>query len=195
MQHQPAICVFCASSTQLSPIYTEAAERLAQVLVDNGYAIKYGGGAVGLMGALANKALSLDGNVIGVIPRFMVEVEWQHPLVETMLVTQTMHERKRELINQVDAVVALPGSSGTLEELVEVISMKKLGLFTKPIIIVNTNGFYDSLLCLMERMVDENFMHRSHLNAFMVVDVPEQVPDAIKYPPVWPENAIQTASV
>jgi uncharacterized protein (TIGR00730 family) len=195
MQQQPTICVFCASSTQLAPIYIDAAQQLAQVLVGNGYAIKYGGGAVGLMGALADKALLLDGKVIGVIPRFMVEVEWQHPHVETMMVTQTMHERKRELINHIDAVVALPGSSGTLEELVEVISMKKLGLFTKPIIIVNTNGFYDSLLNLMHRMVDENFMHRSHLNAFTVVDEPDQVPDAISNPPLWPENAIKTASV
>jgi uncharacterized protein (TIGR00730 family) len=189
------ITVFCASSTQVAPLYFDAAERLATLLVLNGIAIKYGGGAVGLMGALANKALSLNGHVMGVIPKFMVEVEWQHPLVENMLITQTMHERKRELTTNVDAVVALPGSSGTLEELIEVISMKKLGLFPMPIIIVNTNGFYDALLTFLERMVHENFMHKTNLSAFVVVSQPEDVLAAVANSPQWTDDVLEKAAI
>ena len=189
------VTVFCASSTQIPTIYIEAAEMLAQHLVEHGYELKYGGGAVGLMGALANKVLSLNGKIHGVIPRFMVEVEWQHPQVQSMMVTETMHQRKYALVQGVSAVVALPGSSGTLEELVEVISMKKLGLFTKPIVIVNTNGFYDPFVQLLERMADENFMKREHLGAFTVVSDPQQVASAIANSPQWPVNALANAAV
>ena len=192
---QPVVTVFCASSTQVAPVYISDAELLAQQLVEGGFAVKYGGGAVGLMGALENKVLSLNGQIIGVIPKFMVEVEWQHPLVGNMLVTDTMHQRKHVLVQNVEAVVALPGSSGTLEELVEVISMKKLGLFTKPIIIVNTNGFYDPLVLFMQRMAQENFMRREHLATFTVVEHAGQVVKALRDEPEWPPNAILLASV
>ncbi|MFT3737268.1 MAG: TIGR00730 family Rossman fold protein [Breznakibacter sp.] len=195
MKEPAVVTVFCASSTQISKIYIEAAESLAQHLVDEGYAIKYGGGAVGLMGALANKVLSLNGKIHGVIPKFMVEVEWQHPHVQSMLVTETMHQRKQALVQNVSAVVALPGSSGTLEELAEVISMKKLGLFSKPIIIVNTNNFYDPFVQLMEKMANENFMKHEHLRAFSVVNDPREVCNIIASSPEWPIDAPVNAAV
>jgi len=182
---QPVVCVFCASSTQVAQSYFDAAENLAKELINSGYAIKYGGGAVGLMGAVANQALAMQGRVIGIIPQFMVDVEWQHPDVEEMHVVETMHQRKQQLIDNVDAVVALPGSSGTLEELMEVISMKKLGLFTKPVVIVNTNGFYDSLIDLFKRMADERFLHETHLDTFTVINHPHEIVDAIRQSPQW----------
>jgi uncharacterized protein (TIGR00730 family) len=195
MNQQPVITVFCASSTLVDDIYFADAEVLAAQLVGNGYAIKYGGGAVGLMGALANKALALGGKVIGVIPEFMVEAEWQHPNVECMMITQTMHQRKAELTSNIDAVVALPGSSGTLEELMEVISMKKLGLFPKPIILVNINGFYDPLIELMQRMASQRFMRKEHLQLFQVVNSSNEVVCALTSVPQWPVDAIQFAAV
>jgi len=192
---QPVVCVFCASSTLVAQSYFDAAENLAKELINSGYAIKYGGGAVGLMGAVANQALAMQGRVIGIIPQFMVDVEWQHPHVEEMHVVETMHQRKQQLIDNVDAVVALPGSSGTLEELIEVISMKKLGLFTKPVVIVNTNGFYDSLIDLFKRMADERFLHEAHLDTFTVINHPHEIVDAIRQSPQWRDDAITFATL
>jgi uncharacterized protein (TIGR00730 family) len=195
IQHQPVVCIFCASSTQVPQCYFDAATELAHQLITNGYAIKYGGGAVGLMGAIANKVLELKGRIIGVIPEFMVEVEWQHPQVEEMQVVTSMHERKKLLVENVDAVIALPGSSGTLEELIEVISMKKLGLFNRPVIIVNTNGFYDTLIEFFNRMVNENFLRQEHLDTFTVVSHPHQVIEAIRQAARYNDKAIQLASI
>ena len=145
------VCVYCASSTRIDDKYIKVAEELAEELVNAGYGVVYGGGEVGLMGALANKVLALKGEIKGVIPNFMIEVEWAHKGVERMITVDTMSERKSKLIDGVFAVIALPGSTGTLDELIDVLSLKKLGLFTKPVIIVNSFGFYDSLFILLTK--------------------------------------------
>jgi hypothetical protein len=189
------VCVFCASSRKADDSYVVAATTLAKLLVERGYTIKYGGGEVGLMGVLADTAIEHQGHVIGIIPKFMVEVEWQHKGVEQMVLVDTMAERKKLLVEDTDAVIALPGSTGTLEELVEVMSMKKLGGYTKPIIIVNTNGFYNHLIALLERMASEQFMRHEHLSIYTVVDTPEQAIDAIEEIPHWTADAISFAAV
>lgn len=189
------VCVFCASSRKADDSYVAAATTLAKLLVKHGYTIKYGGGEVGLMGVLADTAIEHQGHVIGIIPKFMVEVEWQHKGVEQMVLVDTMAERKKLLVEDTDAVIALPGSTGTLEELVEVMSMKKLGGYTKPIIIVNTNGFYNHLIALLERMASEQFMRHEHLSIYTVVDTPEQAIDAIEEIPHWTADAISFAAV
>lgn len=175
----PTVCVFCASSTRVSAEYTHAAQTLANILVNNGFGIRYGGGSVGLMGAIADTVLSRGGLITGIIPEFMVEREWQHPLVTNMMVVETMAERKKLLIEGVAAIVTLPGSTGTLEELIEVISLKKLGQIDTPIIIINTKGFFNPLLEMLRRMVDEQFMPASDLTLYTVIDHPEQIIDAM----------------
>jgi len=190
-----SITVFCASSRMIDSKYFEAARQLAEVLTQNNITAVYGGGAVGLMGALADYMLRNGGNITGVIPQFMLKVEWGHPEVKNMIVTKDMHERKQLLIDHADAVVALPGGSGTLEELLEVISLKRLGKFLKPIIIINTAGFYDPLVELLNKMVEENFMRPDHLKMWKVISHPSELIEAIRRSEAWDENAINTAGV
>ena len=189
------ITVYCASSRMVDVKYFEAARQLAEVLTKNNITAVYGGGAVGLMGILADYMLENGGDIEGVIPHFMMKVEWNHPGVTKMVVTKDMHERKELLIREADAVVALPGGSGTLEELMEVISLKRLGKFLKPIIIVNTDGFYDALILLLKKMVEENFMRSEHLKMWKVIEHPYQLIEAIEKSENWDENAIDIAGV
>jgi uncharacterized protein (TIGR00730 family) len=189
------ITVFCASSRMIHATYFEAARQLAEVLTKNGITAVYGGGSVGLMGALADFMIENGGSIVGIIPQFMMKVEWGHPGVKKMIITRDMHERKKLLIDDVDAVVALPGGSGTLEELLEVISLKRLGKFLKPIIIINTAGFYDPLVILLNKMVEENFMRQDHLKMWKIINNPSELLDAIQSSETWDENAINTAGV
>ncbi len=189
------VCVFCASSTKADEIYIKEAKRLGEILAEKKVAMNYGGGAVGLMGAIADSMLENKGVVTGIIPGFMVEVEWEHKKVKDMVHVQTMAERKERLVSDVDAVVTLPGSTGTLEELFDVLSAKKLGLFTKPVVLVNTNGFFTPLLEMLNKIVEENFMHTEHLKIFTVVDSVEEVLPAILQSEPWSEDALKYSAV
>ncbi|MDD2279383.1 MAG: TIGR00730 family Rossman fold protein [Bacteroidales bacterium] len=189
------VCVFCASSAKISKKYFDQTELVAQELVNAGSSIVYGGGSVGLMGCLADKALSLGGEVIGILPRFMDKVEWGHKGLSKMVLVKDMRERKKQLINNVDAVIALPGGCGTLEELMEVYTLKRLGKFTKPIIVLNTDGFYNHLEMLIEKMIDENFMRPEHRQIWQLVNSPSDIIPAIISAPLWDESAIKFAAV
>lgn len=189
------VCVFCASSAKVDKIYFDQTQVLAKLLVDSGATIVYGGGSVGLMGCLADTALEKGGKVIGVLPRFMDKVEWGHKSLSQMLLVRDMRERKRLMIKNVDAVIALPGGCGTLEELMEVFTLKRLGKFTKPIVVLNTNGFYTHLELLIEKMVDERFLRHEHNEIWQLVSKPEEVIPAIKSAPSWDSSAINFAVV
>ena len=189
------VCVFCASSRKVDQKYFNIAERVAHILVDNNITTVYGGGAVGLMGRLADTAMKKDGEVIGIIPSFMIDVEWGHKNITELVLVEDMHERKKKLIEDVDAVVILPGGSGTLEEAMEVITLKRLGKFTKPVIFINTDGFYDSLFQLFDKMIEERFMREEHRNQWTTIIEPEDLISAIKASPVWDESAIKIAAV
>ncbi len=189
------VCVFCASSAKIDQTYIDDAVVLAEDLVKNGYGLKYGGGAVGLMGAVANKFLELGGKVTGVIPYFMVEVEWEHKGVTNMIHVETMAQRKEIMIKDVEAIVVMPGSTGTLEELFEVLSLKKLGQFTQPVILVNTNGFFNPLLEMLHKMIDEKFMRKEHAELWHVVDSAQDVSTTISNLPKWDDDAIRFAAV
>ncbi len=189
------VCIYCASSTSIPERYIKVAEELAEELVKANYGVVYGGGEVGLMGALANKVLSLNGDIKGVIPHFMIEVEWAHKGVENMITVNTMSERKSRLIEGVSAVIALPGSTGTLDELADVISLKKLGLFTNPIIIINSYGFYDSLFALFNKMIDEKFMRAEHNQLWTEVKDVRSIINAISTAPKWDKDAINIAAL
>lgn len=189
------VCVFCASSAKVDKLYFDQTTLVANELVKAGTTIVYGGGSVGLMGCLADTALSLNGKVIGVLPRFMDKVEWGHKSLSQMILVKDMRERKKLLIKDVDAVIALPGGCGTLEELMEVYTLKRLGKFTKPIIVLNTNGFYTHLELLIEKMIDERFMRPEHRQIWQMVTKPEDIIPAIQNAPSWDESAIKFAAV
>lgn len=188
-------CVYCSSSTQADAMYHDAAERLGRTLAQRNVTITYGAGAAGSMGRLADGALAEGGKVIGVIPRFMKDLEWYHKGISELRLVDDLHDRKRELIAGADAVVALPGGSGTLDELVEAISLKRLGTFLGPIVMVNTRGFFDPCIELLDRCIEERFMHPRHRDMWQVVDEPEQVIEAFESAPAWSAAAVEFAAV
>jgi uncharacterized protein (TIGR00730 family) len=189
------ICVYCASSAKIDEIYFEATERLAKILVNSKVQVIYGGGGHGLMGKLADTVLAHGGQIKGIMPQFMNEVEWAHKSVTDFEFTKTMHERKAKFLENIDALIALPGGTGTLEELLEAITLKRLGQFTKPIIILNTNGYYDPLIQMLERCVEEKFLRPIHAEMWTFVHQPEEVMSAINQSMEWDENAISFAAV
>jgi len=189
------ICVYCASSQMCDAAYHAAAARLGELLAEAGHCIVYGGGAVGLMGSLANGALARGGKVIGIIPRFMTDVEWQHPGIENLEVVEDMRERKHRLLTGSDAVVAMPGGCGTLEELFEAVTLKRLGLYFNPIVLLNTRNFYAPLQAFMTQIVDQRFMNPEHAAMWSLVDAPEDVLPRILATGKWREDARDYAVV
>lgn len=179
------VAVYCASSRRCDSVYRDAARLLGAELAARGIAIVYGGGAGGLMGALADGALAEGGRVTGVIPRFMDDLEWGHRGITELVVVDDMHQRKRTMLERADAVVALPGGCGTLEELFEAMAWKRLGLYLGPIVIVNTCGFYNECVHLLDRCLDEGFMDQRHRSMWTVVSEPRDVIGAISASPRW----------
>ncbi len=189
------VTVYCASSPGVPLHYFEAAEKMTELLVSEGYGLLYGGGATGLMGCVADTALRMNGRIKGIIPHFMIEVEWEHKGVTDMVHVDTMHQRKALLITNTSAVVVLPGGTGTLEELYEVVSLKKLGQFPHPIVLLNTGGYFDPLLEMAQKMADENFMRPEHLAIWDVPDTPEGVLAAIRNHRPWGPEVIDFAAI
>lgn len=189
------ICVYCASSSQVKTSYFTATARLGKILADANLSIVYGGGSMGLMGRLADSTLEAGGKITGIIPRFMCDVEWNHTKLTELILVDTMHERKEKMAMMADAIIALPGGCGTLEELLEVITWKRLGIFTKPIVIVNIEGYYDALIEMLNRAADEHFMRDEHRRMWEVVETPEEVLNAIENSQVWDANARSFAAL
>ena len=169
------ICVFCGSRSDVSPRYRDAATRLGTLLGTAGIDLVYGGGRIGLMGLLADAALAAEGRVIGVIPRFLDELEVAHDGLQELVVTETMHERKRYMYDRSDAFVSLPGGLGTFDETIEVITHIQLGLLSKPIVLVDIDGYWQPLLDLVRHGFASGFIAEQHLGILEVVDRPEQV--------------------
>jgi hypothetical protein len=180
------ICVYCASSSSCDPSYHAAAHELGRILAQAGITLVYGGGSKGSMGHLADGALAMGGRVIGVIPQFMSDLEWAHRGLSELVLTRDMHERKRLMIEEVDAVVALPGGCGTFEELFEAMAWKRLGIYGGPIVIVNTHDFYRPCIELLEKSIAERFMDERHRAMWRVVDRTVDVLEAIHRSPSWP---------
>ena len=189
------VTVYCASSTQADPCYQDAAERLGRTLARKGMTIIYGAGGVGSMGRLADGSLAEGGRVVGVIPRFMQKLEWYHRGIDELRLVDDLHERKKVLLTEAEAIVALPGGSGTLDELIEAISLKRLGSFLGPIVMVNTRGFFDPCVTLLERCIEERFMDPRHRAMWQIVAEPEEVIRAFESAPVWSAGAIEFAAL
>lgn len=191
----PEVCVFAASSRLPDPDYFEAAFDLGRVLARAGYGIRYGAGSVGLMGALADGALEAGGRVTGVIPRFMVELEWARPGLTETIVTETMAQRKALMMEGTSAVVALPGGMGTFEELFEAVTLKQLGLYLAPIVLVDTRGYYRPLEAAVEHAIREGFVGGHHRALLSRVATPAEVPEAIRTAPAWSADMRKVAQL
>jgi uncharacterized protein (TIGR00730 family) len=180
-----SVCVYCASSRVCDQVYFQAADLLGRELARNGIGLIYGGGGGGLMGCLADAVLREGGKVTGILPMFMDEMEWGHSRLTELILVSDMHERKRAMLDRADAVVALPGGCGTLEELFEAVAWKRLGLYLGPIALVNVRGFFDPCISLLDRCVEERFMDERHRSMWTVVDKPEAVVQALRNAPEW----------
>ena len=166
------VCVFCASSANIDERYLADARELGNLLAQGGWRCVNGGGAVGLMGAVTDGTLDAGGEVTGVIPKFMVDNGWCYDRLMDVVVTADMHQRKQMMSNMADAVIALPGGVGTIEELLETLTWRQLGLVKVPIIILNTLGYYDLLLAMLRHAIDEGFMKPSHGQLWQVAATP-----------------------
>ncbi len=189
------VTVYASSSNALADSYYDAASRLGSILGNAGFEIAYGGGGVGLMRAMADSALEAGAHVHGVIPGFLNTVEHGHKNLSKLEVVDDMRERKHRMLIDSGAVISLPGGSGTFEEVFEVLTMKRLGKFLGPIILVNTNNYYDRLVNFLEHSVSESFMSRLHLEMWSVIDEPEQVLDALSSAKTWSSDAFKFAAV
>ena len=180
-----SVCVYSASSTKINPVYFKAAEELGSLLAEHHIRLINGAGSIGLMCAVADAVLKNGGEVTGVIPRFMVEQNWHHTGLTELIEVESMHERKQKMANLSDGIVALPGGCGTLEELLEIITWKQLGLYLNPIVILNVNGFFDPLLEMLGKAIDENFMRQQHGDIWKVAQTPEEALRLLYETPVW----------
>lgn len=189
------VCVYCASSTQIEPVYFESASKLGHLLAERNINLINGAGKTGLMRASSDAALKAGGTVTGVIPQFMVEKGWHYEQLTELMITQTMHERKHLMATMADGVIALPGGCGTMEELMEIITWKQLGLFFKPIIILNINGFYNSLLAMFKNAIDANFMRPEHEKIWHVATTPEEAVNMLYTIPDWNKDIQKRTTV
>ncbi len=183
-----SICVYCGSSTGLSPSYTQAAAECGRALAARDITLVFGGGNIGLMGVLADAALAAGGHVIGVIPHALVRRELAHRGLTQLITVSSMHERKQKMADLSDAFMALPGGIGTMDELFEILTWLQLGIHSKPVGLLNTSGFYARLLDFLSHMHDEQFLRNGQLDLLLVDDdlellldkMAEYVPNHIK---------------
>lgn len=180
-----AVCVYSASSTKIDSVYFETAHELGTLLAQNGIRVVNGAGNMGLMAAVSDAALAAGGKVTGVIPHFMVEQNWHHTGLSELIEVNTMHERKQKMAALSDAVITLPGGCGTLEELLEIITWKQLGLYLNPIVILNVKGYYNPLLEMFARATEEHFMGVRHMDIWRVANTPEEAITQIQTTPIW----------
>ena len=168
-----SVCVFCGSRNGQSPEFLQAAQGLGQGLAERNWRLVYGAGDVGLMGAVARAAAEAGGNTFGVIPDHLMQREVGKSDLTSFIVTENMHERKKVMFMNCDSIVLLPGGAGSLDEFFEVLTWRQLGKHAKPIVVINTDGYWDKLVALIEHIVEQDFASASLLEFFTVVgDVP-----------------------
>lgn len=178
-----SLCVYCGSSNQVDPAHLEGARGLGALAARRGVEIVFGGGHVGLMGALADGALEAGGRVTGIIPKHLEAREVGHEGVSEMIVVDSMHTRKRRMFERSDAFCILPGGLGTLDETFEIITWKQLSLHDKPIVLVNLAGYWDPLLKMFEHQIEAGYLRPRHSRLFHVVERIESVFDALEAAP------------
>jgi uncharacterized protein (TIGR00730 family) len=195
MNNITSVCVYSASSTKIDQTYFNAATELGQLLAKKEIRLINGAGSIGLMRAVADASLQAGGKVTGVIPRFMVEQNWHHKGLTKLVEVDSMHERKQLMADLSDGIIALPGGCGTLEELLEIITWKQLGLYFNPIVILNVNNFFDPLLAQLNEAVEQNFMRPQHAAIWNVAQTPEEAVDLLFSTPKWDKEIRKFAAI
>lgn len=189
------ITVYSASSGQVPDKYIFAARELGRLMAEGGHTLINGAGRTGLMGACTDACLSAGGQAVGVIPQFMVEQGWQHTGMTRLEITPDMHRRKEIMAEMSDACIALPGGVGTLEELLEIITWKQLGLYLKPIVILNTDGYFNPLLQQLQRAISERFMREQHAAIWHVANTPAEAIELALTTPLWDKSIRKFAAL
>ena len=190
------ICVFCGSHFGKDPAYRSAATELGERMVERGLGLVYGGGDVGLMGVVADTVMTAGGEVIGVIPRSLRDREVAHDGISDLQVVDSMHERKRLMYAQAEAVLALPGGIGTLDELFEAMTWNQLGIHLKPAGLLNVGGYFDPMVEMLDRAFDQGFIGRSYRDFMLVESTVDGMLDALAaYRPPWGEVWKRPSSV
>lgn len=189
------VCVFASSSSKVNSEYASAAVRLGTLLAEAGIGVVYGGGGIGLMASLADAVIKNHGTITGVIPSFMKNAGWDHKEVTDMIITNDMGERKKTMFDMSGGIVALPGGIGTLEELAEALTLKQLGLFRGPVIMLNTLGFYDPLVEFLEHMVSGNFLRFEHKGMWKIANTPEDVIIMLSGEHDWTADPLSIAKI
>lgn len=190
-----SVCVYAASSKKIPEIYFQMAHELGELLAIHHIRLVNGAGRQGLMGECADACLAHGGKVTGVIPTFMIEQGWQHTGLTELIETKDIHTRKETMARLSDGVIALPGGCGTMEELLEIITWKQLGLYLNPIIILNVDGFYNHLLEQLQLAADENFMRSEHLNIWQVASTPSEAVNLLFTTPIWNKEIRKFAAI
>jgi len=175
-----AVCVFCGASNNVPSHFLDIGKTFGNMLVQNNIQLVYGGGDCGIMGAVANSVLKAKGYVTGVFPRSLKDLESEHASLSEIIMVESMHERKRIMFERSDAIVVLPGGFGTMDEMFEIITWKQLRFHQKKIIILNHKGYWDTLIHLMNNIIDVGFAREEVRSFYQVVDTPEGVIDALK---------------
>jgi uncharacterized protein (TIGR00730 family) len=173
------ICVFCGSSPGYNSVYASAARELGTRIAEGKHKLIYGGGNIGLMGIVADAVLEKQGEVIGIIPKFLMDKEVGHLGLTSLEIVSSMHDRKKRMADLADAFIAIPGGWGTLEEIAEILTWKQLGLITQPVAMLNVNGFFDPLLQQMKAMVDEGFLREQNFLSIKTSDSAAEVLSAL----------------
>ncbi len=189
------VAVYCASSTQLRPEYYDEAREVGRLLGERGATVINGAGNMGLMKATSEGCLGAGGKVTGVIPSFMVKQDWHDEGLTELIEVPDMSVRKNMIADLSDAAIALPGGCGTLDELFELITNKQLGLYLKPIVILNTLGFYEHLLAHLRHAVEERFMRAVHAEMWTVASSPAEAVEAVFNTPLWDANVSRFAKI
>lgn len=179
------VAVYCASSELIDTKYKDAADRLGLLIAQKNLRLVNGAGNMGLMARTADAVLRAGGKVTGIMPQFMIDNGWCHSGLTKLEVVGDMSTRKKRMAELADGIMALPGGVGTLEELIEVITLKQLGLINAPIIIVNIDGYYDALLQMFDRAISENFMHQRHTDLWQVASSVDEAMHLLLGPRIW----------
>ena len=189
------ITIYAASSGQVDEAYIDAAKQLGTLIANRHHTLIDGAGKTGLMGAANDACIAAGGKAVGVIPQFMVDQGWHHRALTELVVTTDMHRRKEIMAERSDACIALPGGVGTLEELLEVITWKQLGLYLKPIVVLNTNEYFSPLLEQLARAADQHFMRTEHLAIWRTASTPEEALQLAETTPLWDPSVRKFAAL
>jgi uncharacterized protein (TIGR00730 family) len=180
MQTIQSVAVFCGSKPGKNPLYIEHTKQLGSLLANDNISIIYGGGSIGIMGAIANAAMQNGGTVIGIIPQLLVEWEQQHDGITELIIVDSMHNRKKLIYEKSDAVIILPGGNGTLDELFETLTWNTLKIHEMKVFILNSDGFYNHLFNHLDKMQEEGFLYDDWRKRIVVCSNPEEVMEALK---------------